>query len=64
MIDNLSELKAEIMKSVMCAFYARYKTMENAFDAMDIEKTGYITLEQVDSSSTLSLSPPLIVCNI
>ncbi len=63
-IYNLSEFKAEMMKSVMCAFFARYKNMENAFDAMDVEKTGYITIEQVGSSSTLSSSLSLIVCNV
>ncbi len=35
--------------------------MENAFDAMDLEKTGYITMEQVDSSRPFSSSLPFIV---
>ncbi len=47
LIDNLSEAKTKAMKSVMSAFYARYTNLEKAFEAMDVDKTGYITLLQV-----------------
>ncbi len=46
-LTSLTELETDAMKSVMSALYARYTNLEKAFDAMDVKKTGYITIKQV-----------------